>query len=129
MANEIPKMRRILESNAGREFVRRILEPGAGPKPIRNEDGSVSTHRMSAEVDASGRWYVYPTIVNRNGNLVQLDPEGGIESEAGRNALETGEFISFGGDRDAAIAFSKNYKQAAEELTAFSEDLTRDFEE
>jgi len=44
------------------EFLDRIQNPENYPY-ITNEDGSISTHKMSAEVDEKGNWYVYPNIV------------------------------------------------------------------
>ena len=38
---------------------------------INNPDGSVSTHRMAAESDANGNWYVFPTIQMQDGELVE----------------------------------------------------------
>jgi hypothetical protein len=54
------------------EFVDRIKNPDNYPS-IKNEDGSFSTHRMAAEVDDNGNWYVFPTIVQMpNGGLFQF---------------------------------------------------------
>ena len=44
------------------EFLDRIQNPNDYPY-ITNKDGSISTHKMSAEVDENGNWYVFPTIV------------------------------------------------------------------
>tara|TARA_R110000803_G_scaffold92667_2_gene160189 strand:+ start:119 stop:484 length:366 start_codon:yes stop_codon:yes gene_type:complete len=44
------------------EFLDRIDNPEKYPH-IKNPDGSVSSHRMAAEVDESGQWYAFPTIV------------------------------------------------------------------
>lgn len=44
------------------EFIDRINNPEKYPV-IKNKDGSVSTHRMAAEVDENGNWFVFPTIV------------------------------------------------------------------
>ena len=54
------------------KFVDRVKNPDKYPT-IDNEDGSVSTHRMAAEVDENGNWYVFPTIVQMpNGGLYQF---------------------------------------------------------
>tara|TARA_E500000331_G_scaffold342736_1_gene376717 strand:+ start:2111 stop:2431 length:321 start_codon:yes stop_codon:yes gene_type:complete len=54
------------------EFIDRINNPQKYPT-IRNEDGSVSTHRMAAEVDENGNWFVFPTIVQLpDGKLFQF---------------------------------------------------------
>ena len=39
------------------EFLARIKDPDSYPF-IKNKDGSISTHRMAAEVDANGNWFV-----------------------------------------------------------------------
>jgi hypothetical protein len=44
------------------EFVDRINNPQNYPYK-ENEDGSISTHRMAAEIDEEGNWFVFPTIV------------------------------------------------------------------
>tara|TARA_R110000796_G_scaffold136566_2_gene252743 strand:+ start:2130 stop:2450 length:321 start_codon:yes stop_codon:yes gene_type:complete len=44
------------------EFLARILDPDNYPY-IDNEDGTISTHKMAAEVDEEGNWFVFPTIV------------------------------------------------------------------
>ena len=44
------------------EFLARIRDPDSYPF-IKNKDGSISTHRMAAEVDENGNWFVFPTIV------------------------------------------------------------------
>lgn len=44
------------------EFIDRINNPEKYPY-ITNEDGSISTHNMAAEVDEDGNWFVFPTIV------------------------------------------------------------------
>ena len=53
-------------------FVKRLNTPNY--PAIQNKDGSVSTHRMAAEVDEKGDWYVFPTIVQRqDGTLTQFN--------------------------------------------------------
>jgi len=55
------------------EFVDRINNPEKYPF-IRNKDGSISTHRMAAEVDEKGNWYAFPTIVMLpSGELYQFE--------------------------------------------------------
>lgn len=54
------------------EFVDRIKNPDKYPN-IKNKDGSFSTHKMAAEVDDNGNWYVFPTIVQMpSGDLYQF---------------------------------------------------------
>ena len=53
------------------EFVDRINNPNNYPY-IKNKDGSISTHRMAAEVDEKGNWIVFPTIQFDGKKLVQI---------------------------------------------------------
>jgi hypothetical protein len=52
------------------EFVDRVRNNQNYPV-INNPDGSVSTHRMAAESDANGNWYVFPTIQMQDGKLTE----------------------------------------------------------
>ena len=63
------------------------------------------THRMAAEIDdRTGTWYVFPTVINEGGTLTK--PNNPM-----KNALDSGEYISFGEDKAQAIWFSAdNYK-------------------
>ena len=54
------------------EFIDRINNPQNYPV-IQNPDGSVSTHRMAAESDAQGNFYVFPTIQMEDGRLVEYE--------------------------------------------------------
>ena len=63
-------------------FVDRYLNPDQYPV-IENADGTVSTHKMAAEADAAGNWYVFPTIVQGgDGELKAFDthPDAGWTS-------------------------------------------------
>ena len=103
----------ILSRNADKNFVQRVLRPDQNPK-LDNRDAagnivSQSTHSMSAEVDADGNWFVFPTVVQGpSGDLQRLELR-----DAQKYAKETGERIGFGKDKDAAIWFSSDdgYKQ------------------
>jgi hypothetical protein len=94
---EQKKVLGILQDNKQKNFVKRILKPDKYPN-IQNDDGSVSSHRMEyAEVD--GMYIVYPTIIQekRKGELRELQSDSAIDY-----ALETGEFIEFDSEEDAA---------------------------
>ena len=54
------------------EFIDRINNPQNYPV-IQNPDGSVSTHRMAAESDSQGNFYVFPTIQMEDGRLVEYE--------------------------------------------------------
>lgn len=113
MSEDKDKIQAILDGNKEKEFVRRI----EALKDAETDDsnsldmggGYRGTHMMAAEVDEEGNWYVFPTIVNIDGRLQQLDP-----NEAFHHAKTTGEYIAFGKEKDAAISFSKNYKKVWE---------------
>lgn len=95
----------ILERNQDKEFVQRILKPDPKMK-IDNPDGSVSTHRMAAEIDPeTGKAYAFPTIVpDGHGGLMQLTNRAALLYNLyENNAIE---FDSI----DEAVQFSMNYK-------------------
>ena len=90
------------------EFLDRIYNP-QNHKFIMNADGSISTHLMAAEMDRDGNWYVFP--------LIQEDADGNLNDyrndfdTAMEKAITSGNFLPFGQNKDAALEFSKNYKQ------------------
>jgi hypothetical protein len=84
-------------------FVDRILNSQDYPV-IENEDGTVSTHRM-ASATIGGQPIVYPTIVERDGGLVQLNDDDAVQY-----AVDTGEFIPFENPEDAAEFAEGMYK-------------------
>lgn len=95
----------ILEQNRDRPFVRRILRPETGGF-IQNQDGSVSTHRMAAEVGEDGRVFAFPTILEgEDGRLREFEDP----FEAMMYARRTGDAIEFD-DIQSALSFTKNYK-------------------
>ena len=91
-----------LEQNKGIPFVKRMYMEN--PPAIKNKDGSVSSHLMEWG-EQGGMYYVYPTLVEKNGKLCKPeDPFG--------EALKTGNYIMFD-DPKIAIRFAggewKNY--------------------
>ena len=108
--SELERIREILSQNAGKEFVKRILDPENSPK-LDLGGGYHGTHLMAAEYDPdTGHWLVFPTIVNMGeGGLQQLEV-----NQAFLHAKDRGEYIDFGEDKDSAISFSKNYKKVWE---------------
>ena len=87
-------------------FVDRINNPQNYPV-IENPDGSVSTHRMSAEVDEHGNWYVFPTIQMENGVLKVYENN----QEAMKNALATGNYLQ-APNKEEAIRYAEGaYKK------------------
>ena len=108
-------------------FVDRANNPQDYPH-IKNADGSVSTHRMAAEVDENGNWFAFPTVVSMPGGELK---EFGDNREAMSHNLKTGNVKEFGQDKDAALAYAEGgYKPEA--LTNFNpvdtSDLGDDFE-
>jgi hypothetical protein len=84
------------------EFIDRINNPQNYPF-IRNDDGSISTHRMAAEVDENGNWYAFPTIVMLpSGKLYQFNSN----EQAMKYALRTGNFLPMK-DKDSAIKYAE----------------------
>src|SRR5258706_16292069 len=95
----------ILNQNKGKNFVKRIQNPGDSPV-TNNADGSHSTHRMASANNDEGP-VVFPTMVQLPGQnkLIRLDTK-----IAERYAAKTGEQIKFKTD-DQAQMFGKNYKR------------------
>lgn len=102
----------IVNSFDNLNFVQRIKDPNRAV--IQNPDGSVSTHRMAAEVDENGNWFAFPTIVEQpNGELKEFD----TNQEAMDFALRTGENIPFGRNKAKALDFARGgYKDAAPDM-------------
>ena len=88
------------------DFVKRIQDSTIAD-PIKNIDGSVSSHKMRAEVDKNGNWYVFPEIVNINGKLKNLG------DRAFDYALEKKEYIPVK-NKELALYFAENgYKRTS----------------
>ena len=88
------------------EFVDRINNPDKYPY-IKNKDGSVSTHRMSAEVDENGNWFVFPNIQFDGKKLIQFK----TNQEAMENAIATGNFLKMP-SKEKAIDYARGgYKK------------------
>ena len=85
-----------------KNFVQRFNQP---EKNIKNPDGSVSTHKMAtAEVD--GMQIAFPTIVEQNGELVELPINEAIDF-----ALKNNEFAEFANAEDAQAWANGGYKR------------------
>jgi len=83
-------------------FVQRFNQP---EKFIQNKDGSRSTHKMaSANVDNKN--IAFPTIVEKNGKLIELSVEDAID-----HAMKTGEFAEFATEQDAQQWAEGGYKE------------------
>jgi len=104
---EQDRIKEVLGKHSDKPFVQRILDPKKH-KPIKNADGSVSTHKMAyAETDEGA--IVFPTVVaGEDGKLVELPHDKAVE-----HAKKTGNAIQFP-TVDEAEWFSMNYKKAWE---------------
>lgn len=92
----------LLLKNRKKDFINRIIRVNDFPV-LKNRDGSVSTHSMSyGELD--GKYYVYPTVVYRDGKMQRLGPD-----TAWTQAFTTGDYLEFDNEEDAAD-FSREYK-------------------
>lgn len=89
------------------EFLDRIMNPEKYPY-IANKDGSVSTHKMAAEVDENGNWFVFPTIVMLpNGKLHEFtDTKQAMEYN-----LKTNNFLPMKSKKDALSYAEGGYKK------------------
>lgn len=79
-------------------FVQRGLDMDRRSIPYGDKQAS---HRLAAEVDENGQWMVFPTIVEINGELREMD-----KRRAMAYAKESGEYIPFE-NKDDAIGYSK----------------------
>lgn len=91
-----------IHSTSQKEFEERIFNPVLS---IDNGDGTHSTHKMaSGEVD--GKQIAFPTIVNKNGKLIELS-----QPEAFDYALKTGEYKAFNSKEEAQQYAEGGYKK------------------
>ena len=89
------------------EFLNRIQNPEKYPY-ITNEDNSISTHRMAAEVDENGNWVVFPTIVRLpTGELYQFEDSG----QAMDFNMRTGNYLPMPSKKDALNYAKGGYKK------------------
>tara|TARA_R110000782_G_scaffold59877_1_gene124050 strand:+ start:91 stop:420 length:330 start_codon:yes stop_codon:yes gene_type:complete len=87
------------------EFIDRINNPEKYPY-IQNSDGSVSSHRMAAETDEEGNWFVFPTIQLIGGKLKEFDNN----QAAMQSALKTNNFLKMKNKAEALRYASGGYK-------------------
>jgi hypothetical protein len=89
------------------EFIDRINNPDKYPF-IDNLDGTISTHKMAAEVDENGNWYVFPTIVQLpNGELHDFKDIGAAKSYN----LKEGNFLPMKSKEEALAYAQGGYKK------------------
>ena len=94
----------VLQENKNLDFVDRMLSPDP-ELVIKNDDGSVSTHKM-AYGDADGAFYVYPTIIREGNSLKELDGDA-----AWGYAMRNKEFIKFDTEAEAKDFAAGSWKK------------------
>jgi len=72
---------------------------------IMNPDGTISTHKMMS-FEADGKFYAAPTIVKKDGKLVELTPNEAIDF-----AFKNNEFKVFKTDQEAKDYANNGYKK------------------
>jgi hypothetical protein len=84
-------------------FVDRVLNPADYPKPtFFDEQGRPQTHLLSADFDErTGNWFAWPKITVKDGQYVK---------QSFQEAINSGDVINFGKNKEGAIEFSKTYK-------------------
>jgi len=88
-------------------FIDRINNPEKYPF-LKNKDGSISTHRMAAEVDEEGNWFVFPTIIQTPGGSLHEFKDSQLAMDY---AIRTGEALPMGSKKEA-LSYSKGgYKK------------------
>lgn len=93
---------KVLTENMHVPFVKRMMY---FDEPIKdNKDGTISTHRMAAEVDEEGNWKVFPTLFYYDGEWIEFDDN----REAEQFAIKHKDYIDFGKDKEAALAFAES---------------------
>ena len=110
MDDETIKLFNILNQHKNLNFVKRIINPQQYPRMARPDLGenAYQTHLMSYGTDDSGKWKVFPMVVQepQTGLLREMQPF----QAAYKHALNTGEYIPFESE-DEADWFTKNYKK------------------
>jgi hypothetical protein len=97
----------ILNANKDKNFVKRIIDPTT-LEPLDRGNGDFSTHSM-AYGEEDGKYYVYPTVVEKDGKLVDLEAEGINPFDY---AIKNKEYIEFKTEKEAALfSGDAGYKQ------------------
>ena len=110
----LDKLLDVFKANADKNFVRRILDP---QKSLVLDEGNIATHKMSYSTLDGGRAMMYPTIVERDGELVELSPKDAVEY-----ARKTGEYIVL--PEKAAEWATQNYKRLWDRIGPTEPDKT-----
>jgi len=83
-------------------FEKRIEDPKLF---IENPDGTKSTHKMMS-FETDGKYYAAPTIIEKDGKLVELDEDAAYE-----HAMRTKEYKEFTTEAEAQAYASGGYKK------------------
>lgn len=102
--DEFHQLMGILNQNADKSFVKRILDPKAYPS-LDVGDGNYATHRM-AWGTVGDKAVVFPTVMMTDGGKLQ-----DFGDNAWQHASKSGNFIEFD-DPKQAEWFSQRYKGA-----------------
>lgn len=98
---------KVLANNADVPFVDRINNYQDYPMPEKNEDGSISTHLLSAELDEEGIAWVFPNKVLNKKNNTYTTYRDNYEALAAAKA--DGNAVRFNTIQEANL-FSQSYK-------------------
>ena len=112
MSDETDRINKILQANAGKDFVKRILDPDNSPSIDMGKDAEGNPQRgthFMASGEADGKFYAYPTIQRMSdGSLKKME-----SNEAFQEAFSNGELIEFATDEEAKW-FASSYKKVWE---------------
>ena len=119
----------ITNRNKNLEFVDRAINYDKSVKPIKNDDGSYSTHSLAYAEIEDGKYIIYPTVVrDKNTNkLIRLKP-----NEAYDYAIKNNEYITVNSKDVAEYYTKKGFKESTSLLEKFEEhmkDLEKELEE
>lgn len=106
MGRGVGSVQSVLDANKDKNFVKRILKRGTVPDFDRG--GGVSSSHSMMYGESDGKFIVFPSVVEKNGELVDLAAKS--DSAAFEDAMKNNNFISFDNEDDAKW-FSENYKR------------------
>lgn len=98
--DDYDKVMAVLQANANKTFVQRILKPDSFP--VLPHENGIATHRMSWG-EAGGKYYAYPTVLYDGKNLKDYG------DAAWDLAIKSGNVIEFPTGEEADW-FSRHYK-------------------
>ena len=96
-----------LTSNADKNFVQRLLNPGQYPVLLNDGGGYGTMEMVSGEYDGKGIAYPNIVYVPTSGRLQRMP----TVNDAAKYALKSGEYLTFDDPSDAEWFAANNYKQ------------------